>query len=190
MPGGRDAELLPRKSCLGRRARAISRRRPRQGHRVDRARADHHPGTRLRSLFPDRVGPGPLCPRCGHPLPGTRIGGQFGRLLLPGGHGRRPGSNRRPLRAVHFQGTGGSPGHRYRFRAPAQGRGDSIYLRKVWSRAGRDDCGAHHLPAALGCTGRWQGAGAVAGSRRRARQCDRSRRHRRAALRRAGSVVS
>ncbi len=24
----------------------------------------------------------------GHPLPGTRLGGQLGRLLLPGGHGR------------------------------------------------------------------------------------------------------
>ena len=32
------------------------------------------------------LGPGALRPRPRHPLPGTRFGGQFGRLLLPGRH--------------------------------------------------------------------------------------------------------
>ena len=45
-------------------------------------------GAELRSLFPDGLGPGPFCPRSRHPLPGPRLGGQLGSLLLPGGHGR------------------------------------------------------------------------------------------------------
>ena len=63
MPGRRDADLLPRTAGLGRGARALSRRRPGQGEPVDRARAGHHRRAGLRGLFPDGLGPGPLCPR-------------------------------------------------------------------------------------------------------------------------------
>ncbi len=36
---------------------------PTKVSRADRARAGHHRGAELRGLFPDRLGPGPLCPR-------------------------------------------------------------------------------------------------------------------------------
>ncbi len=70
MPARRDALFLPGASRVGRSARALPRRRARQGRPAHRARAGHYRRARLRVLFSHRLGPGSLCPWRGHPLPG------------------------------------------------------------------------------------------------------------------------
>ena len=122
-------------------------------------------------------------PRAGHPLPGTRIGGQLGRLLLPGGDVGRSGPHRSLVRAVLEQGAQRGPRHRHRFRARAAGGGDPVRLREIRPRPGRHDGLGHHLPAALGRPRRRQGARLLArGSRcagQIARELQRERKTRR-----------
>ena len=119
----------------------------------------------------------------GHPVPGTRIGGQFGRLLLPGRDVGRPGADRRLVRAVPQQGAQRSPRHRHRFRARAPRGSHPVRLRKIRPRSGRHDRLGHHLPAALGRPRRRQGARLLARGGRRpgqvARELQRERKTRR-----------
>ena len=51
-----------------------------------RSRVGVDQGTPVRGLLPDGVGPGPFRPGSRDSLPGPRVGGQFGRLFLPGRH--------------------------------------------------------------------------------------------------------
>ena len=153
--GETPSSYLARLTAAGR--GTLSRRRPGQGRAAHRARAEDHRGTQLPGLFPDGLGPRALRPVEGHPLPGTRFGGELGRVLLPGRHLRRPGPDRRPVRAVHVERAGRSPRHRYRFRTSAPGRGDPVRLREVRPGPGRHDGRTDHVSAALRRAGRRQG---------------------------------
>ncbi len=53
----------------------------------------------------------------GHPLPGPRLGREFGRLLRARHHRGRSGARRSPLRALHLAGAERAAGYRRRFRA-------------------------------------------------------------------------
>ena len=61
-------------------------RRARAGAHAARPRARADRQAELRALFPDRARHRRLCPRARHPLPGARLGGEFGGLLLPRRH--------------------------------------------------------------------------------------------------------
>ena len=137
-------------------------RAPAPGARPDR-------GAGLSQLFPHRprhrrLGEGP-----GHPLPGTRIGGQFGGLLLPGGHGGRshPAQSRRALRPLHLQGARRAARHRRRLRARAARAGHAVRLRALRPRAGGDLRHRHPLSPAQRHPRRRQGAGPDRGHHRR-----------------------
>ena len=84
-PGETPLEYL-RRLTWERSGAALSGRHSRAKVRAGRARAGVDRRVALRGLFSHRVRPGSFRPRAGHPLPGTRFGGQFGRLLLPGSH--------------------------------------------------------------------------------------------------------
>ena len=120
----------------------------------------------LRGLFSDGLGPGAVRPRARHPLPGTRLGGQFGRLLLPGRHVGRSRAHRRAVRAIRQPRAGRGPRHRRRFRARAPRGSAAVRLRKIRPRSGRHDGRGHHLSPTLGRARRGQGAGPVARSGR------------------------
>ena len=57
-----------------------------------------------------------VLPRAGHPLPGPRLGGELGGLLLPRHHGRRPGAHGPAVRALPLQRARRAPRHRSRHR--------------------------------------------------------------------------
>ncbi len=130
-----------------------------------RAAADRRAA--LRGVFSDGLGPGAVRPAPGHPVPGPRLGGQLGRLLLPGRHVGRSRADGRAVRAVRQPRAERGPRHRRRFRAPAARGGAPVSLREVRPRPGGHDRRGDHLPAALGRPRRGQGAGAVAGPGRR-----------------------
>ena len=166
----RRLEYLTRLAWSG--PAALSGRHARTRSAADaRARADADRRVALRGLFSHRVGPGALCPARRHPLPGTRLGGQFGGLLLPGRHGGRSRAGMDVLfeRFVSRE-RNEAAGHRRRLRARAARGGAAVSLREVRPRAGRHDRRGDHLSPALGGARRGQGAGAVAGSGRRAGQ--------------------
>ena len=83
---GPDAARVSHAARLARGGRALPGRAAREGPRADRARAGADRRAALRGLLSHRVGPGPLRPVAEHPVPGPRVGGQLGRLLLPGRH--------------------------------------------------------------------------------------------------------
>ena len=147
---------------------------PRKGPRPAGARAATDRGVALRGVFSHGLGPGAVRPAARHPLPGTRLGRQLGRLLLPGHHGRRSRADGRALRAVRQPRAERGPRHRRRFRAPAARGSDSISLSEVRPRAGRHDGRGDHLPAPLGGARRGQGPGPAAGADRPAGQADRA----------------
>ena len=80
-----------------------------------------------------------------HPVPGPRLGGQLGRLLLPRRDQRRSRPHRRAVRAVHQHGAERGPRYRRRFRARAARGSAAVPLRQVRPRAGRHDGRRHHL---------------------------------------------
>ena len=169
-PGQTPADYLARLAWAGGR-RALSGRRA-----ADKVRAliEHElqliGRIALRGLFSHRLGPGAFRPRARHPLPGPRLGGQLGRLLLPGRHLRRSRADGRALRAVRQPRAERGPRHRRRFRARAPRGGAAISLRKIWPRAGRHDGRSDHLPPPLGRPRRGQGPGPVARADRPAGQ--------------------
>ena len=137
-------------------------------HRGERAGADRRPA--VRALLPDGLGPRPVRPQSGDSVPGPRLGGKLRRVLLPRGHGRESGADRRAVRAVHQSRAERTAGHRRGLRARAPRRGVSVHLPEIHARArgahGRGD----HVPAALGGARRGQSPGTVAGPCGHARQ--------------------
>ena len=124
IPGGnragrRDARFLAAPGDRARPAPALPAGRAGQGAGAHRARtgADRRDG--LRSLFPDRVRHRPLRPQPENPLPGARLGGQFGGVLRARHHRGRSGALGHAVRALHLEGTRRAAGHRRRFRARA-----------------------------------------------------------------------
>ena len=87
-----------------------------------------HRRAQLRALFPDRARHRPLRPLAAHPVPGPRLGGQFGGLLCARHHLGRSDQGRPAVRALHFQGAAGAARHRCRFRAFAARGGDAVCL--------------------------------------------------------------
>ena len=128
------------------------------GHRTG---ADPRAG--LRRLLPDDVRDRALLPRAGHPLPGARLGGQLGRLLLPEDHGGQPARGGPAVRALHLARAGRAAGHRPGHRArPARG-GHPARLREVRARPRGDGGQRGAVPAALGHPRGGQGAGVAGG---------------------------
>ena len=131
--------------------------------------------TALRGLFSHGLGPGAVRPAARHPLPGTRLGGQLGRLLLPGHHLGRSRADGRALRAVRQPRAERGARHRRRFRAPAARGGAPVPLSQVRPRAGGNDGGGDHLPPPLRDPGRGQGPGNAARRNRPAGETGRAR---------------
>ena len=136
---GRGAQALPQGEVPGRHSvQGAARRR----HRIDADRANE-----LRAILPHRARSGALRPRgAEHPLPGARLGGQFGGLLLPRGdrgrpHGRQPG-----VRPVPLHRAAGAARHRRRLRARAARRGDAVPLHQVHPCPHRPHRHRGHLP--------------------------------------------
>ncbi len=71
-PGKTQAVHLAELTWAG--ARALSGRHSREGERPPRTGADLDRGAALRGVFFDGLGPGGVCPRTRHPVPGTRLG--------------------------------------------------------------------------------------------------------------------
>ncbi len=93
-----------RAAGLGRGEAALSPRAHRQGRGADPPRAEAHRRARLRALFPHRRRHRPFRPLARHPLPGSRLGGELGGLLLPRRHRRRSGAHGSPLRTLRLGG--------------------------------------------------------------------------------------
>ena len=109
-----------------------------------RARADRR--ARLRRLLPDDVGDRRVLPRARHPLPGPRLGGQLGGLLLPRHHRGRSGAHGPAVRALPLARARRAARHRPRHRARAPRGGDPARLREVRPRPRRDGGERHPLP--------------------------------------------
>ena len=94
---------------------------------------------RLRALLPHRARHRPLCARePRHPLPGPRLGGQLGGLLLASASPRSIPAQRRPaVRALHLDRAQRAARHRRRFRARAARGGDPVHLRQIRPRPRR-----------------------------------------------------
>jgi hypothetical protein len=106
----------------------------------------------------------PLRPRQGHPLPGPRLGGQLGGLLLPWHHRGGPGADGDAVRALRLARARRAAGHRRGLRAPAPRGGDPVHLRKYGrDRAALAATVISYRPKSAGARRR-QGAGLVAGS--------------------------
>ena len=141
-----------------------------QGPRADRARAAIDRAARLCPLFPDRPRHRAVCAAARHPVPGARLGRQFGRLLLPRHHRGRPGPHRRVVRALYQRRAQRAARHRCRFRARAARGGDPIRLRKIRPRPRRSRRDRHLLPLALGDPRGRQGIGPQRRCRRQPRR--------------------
>ena len=81
---GRNADELAAQARGGRAAVALRRRHGTTlGTCAHRARTRTHRRARLRSLFPHGLRHRPLRALAGHPVPGARLGGELGGVLLP-----------------------------------------------------------------------------------------------------------
>ncbi len=81
-PATRRRAICAQETCIGAHRR-FPRRHPGQGAGADRARAGADRRAALRALLSDRVRHRALRPLAAHPVPGPRLGRQFGGLLLP-----------------------------------------------------------------------------------------------------------
>ena len=144
-PGRPDAGHLPARRNRARPGPALPERGSRKRSPAYRARVEADRRDGLRGLFPDRLRHRLLRPRPGHPVPGTRLGGQFGRLLRARRHRGRSGTFGAALRALHLQGARRAAGHRRRFRARAARGGHPVHLPQVRPRAGGTGRGGDHL---------------------------------------------
>ena len=104
------------------------------------------------------------------PVPGPRLGGQFGRLLRPAHHRGRPAQHRRAVRALHQQGAQRAAGHRRRLRARTTRGSHPARVREVRARARGAGRHRHHLSADERDPRRRQGAGARPGRDRSPRE--------------------
>ena len=94
-PGRRAAASDP-----GGRGNPLSARCPRRGRPPGCLRARPDRRARLRGLFPDRPRHRPFRAEPRDPVPGPRVGGQLGGLLLPRHHRGRPEPAGSPVRAL------------------------------------------------------------------------------------------
>ena len=95
----------------------------------------------VRGVLPHGPRHRPLCAQRRHPVPGSRVGGQLGGVLLPRHHRGQPGAAEHAVRALPDEGAQRAARHRRRFRASAPRGGHPVHLRQVRSsphRAGRD----------------------------------------------------
>ena len=109
-------------------ARALSARRSGEGARRSRPRIRADRGTPIRALFPHRPRHRALRPLARHSVPGPRLGGEFGDLLLPRHHRGRSRPRRSPVRALRLGGAARAARHRRRFRARAARGRDPVHL--------------------------------------------------------------
>ncbi len=145
---GADARRVSARRGDGRCRAAIRQGHPGQGAGADRRRAGADRRTALRAVLPDRLRRGAVCPQPGHPLPGARLGGQFGGVLLPGHHRGGSGERQHAVRALPVPRAQRAARHRRRFRAPAARGGHPVHLREIRPDAHRAGRGADHLPHA------------------------------------------
>ncbi len=118
---------------------------------------------RLCALLPHRARHRRLRPLARHSLPGPRLGGQLGRLLLPRHHRGRPDRGRPPVRALRQPRAQGAARHRRRFRARAARGGDPVHLCPLRPRARRPRRDRHLLSGPLGGARGRQGHGPLGG---------------------------
>ena len=104
------------------------------------------------------------------PVPGPRLGGQFGRVLRPAHHRSRSAQHRRAVRALHQRGAQRAAGHRRRLRARETRGSHPARVREVRARARGAGCNRHHLSAEERDSRRRQGAGARPGHDRSPRE--------------------
>ncbi len=168
---GPDADRAPARAHRHRRARALPARLAGQRAGTDRKGNGADRSAALRSLLPHRARHRALCTLAEHPVPGPRLGGQFGGLLLPGHHRSQPDAHHAAVRALHLARAQRAARHRRRFRARAARGSHPVHLRQVRHRAHRAGRRAQHLPHARRGARHRQGA-----------------RPRRAADRRAGAL--
>ena len=126
--------------------------------------------SRVRGVFPDGLRHRALCPQPAHPVPGTRVGGQLRRVLLPGRDRSRSLARQHAVRAIHQQGARRAARYRRRFRASAARRGHPVHLSKVWPRPRGDRGRRLHLSASRRAAGDGQGAGRRPADRRPGRE--------------------
>ncbi len=126
-------------------AAGLARRFPMGVPEKVRALIEHELATdrraRLRALLSDRARHRGLRAQQGHPLPGPRLGREFGGVLRAGHHRSRSGAHEHAVRAFHFARAQRAARHRRRLRAPAARRSDPVHIRQVRARArgaGRD----------------------------------------------------
>ena len=137
----------------------------RRGVRADRAQG-------LCLLFPDRPRHRRVRARAGaaDPVPGARLGGQFGRLLPARRHLGRSDATRPAVLALRLRGAQRAARHRRRFRARAARGGDAVCLSPLRPPPRRHRRDRHPLPPAQrGARGR-QGARPHRGRHRAAGQ--------------------
>ncbi len=103
-------------------------------------------------------------------MPGSRVGGQFVRMLLSRRHRGRSvqEGSRRPVRALHLQGARRAARHRRRLRARAARTGDAVRIRTIWPPPRRHLRHRDPLSAAQRHPRRRQGARTDRGYHRRA----------------------
>jgi error-prone DNA polymerase len=93
----------------------------------------------------------------GHPVPGPRLGGQFGGVLRARHHRGRSGPGEPAVRALHLPRTQRTAGHRRGFRARAARRSHPVHLPKYGrERAALAATVISYRPRARCAT--WQGA--------------------------------
>jgi hypothetical protein len=137
---------------------------------ADRARTGADRRAAVRDVLPHRARPGALCAQPRHPVPGARLGGQLGGLLLPGRDRGGPRAHERAVRALHLARAQRAARHRRRFRAPAARGGHPVHLRQVRPRTRRADRRGHLLAHAQRAARRGPRAGHRPGADRRAGQ--------------------
>ena len=133
-PRGGDTVELAATAHLEGHAPTLARWRARSGDGARRARARADRGAQLRCVFPDGARHRELCAFARHPLPGARLGGEFGRVLLPGRHRGGPGPDVAALRAVYFARAQRAARYRRRLRARAARGGHPVHLCEVRPR--------------------------------------------------------
>jgi error-prone DNA polymerase len=119
---------------------------------------------RYAKLFPDGARDNAVRTLARHPVPGARLGGEFGGVLRAGHHRDRSGAGEPAVRTLHFEGARRAAGYRHRLRASAARGGDPAYLYQVWTGARGHRRHRHQLPPAQRDARCGQGAGAVAGA--------------------------
>ena len=156
-PGRLAASAQPDRSgiesALAERRAGEDSRSGREGARADQAAA-------VRAFLPHRARDRAVGARPAEadPVPGPRLGRQFGRVLRPAHHRSRPGQHRCAVRALHQRGAQRAARHRCRLRARTTRGSHPARLREVRTRArgaGRD---RHHLSAEERDSRRRQGA--------------------------------